>query len=61
MDARDNLEESPLHFAAREGHVAACELLLAAGADVAATTRFGVTPRQRTESESVAALLERSR
>lgn len=41
----DSVGYSPLHYAARNGHLSACELLIKAGADVDACTRSGhVTP-----------------
>lgn len=41
----DSVGYSSLHYAARNGHLSACELLLKAGADVNACTRSGnVTP-----------------
>jgi ankyrin repeat protein len=55
--------DTPLHFAAREGHVAVCRALLAHGVDARAVTRAGAAPldearRGGSECEAVVALLE---
>ena len=64
VDVHTNLLDTPLHGAAREGHLSACELLLACGADSAARNRGGATPldlarrRKQREWEAVARSLE---
>ncbi|KAL5105468.1 Ankyrin repeat domain-containing protein 39 [Taenia crassiceps] len=48
IDARDAYGYTPLHYAANNGRLEACQLLLARGANVAATTRCGkATPLHR--------------
>ena len=64
VDATDNYGASPLHYSARAGHVTVTRLLVSAGADVGARTRFGARPsdwarrHQRNEWAEVEALLE---
>lgn len=41
MDVRDKSGYTALHYAARNGHVEVCKLLLKNGADVNATTKSG--------------------
>lgn len=48
QNARDKMGYTPLHYAARNGHLEACEILLRSGANVnAATTSGGVTSLMR--------------
>ena len=56
---RTNYDDTALHLAAREGHLAAARLLVARGADVRATNRFGRTALgDAADSPDVAAFLE---
>lgn len=41
QNASDKMGYTPLHYAARNGHLDACEILLNAGANVNATTTSG--------------------
>ncbi|HEY4029413.1 MAG TPA: ankyrin repeat domain-containing protein [Caulobacteraceae bacterium] len=63
IGTRDYLyRRTPLHFAAEHGHRPAAELLLAAGADVAARDKNGDTPLDRAEAmghQDLAELLRR--
>lgn len=48
VNSKDNFGYTALHYAARSGHRAVCELLLRNGAEVDSKTRSGgVTPLQR--------------
>ncbi|KAL5961782.1 Ankyrin repeat domain-containing protein 39 [Taenia solium] len=48
VDARDAYGFTPLHYAAKNGRLEICQMLLARGANVAATTRCGkATPLHR--------------
>ena len=44
VDVRDELENTPLHWAGYSGHVSTVDTLLALGADVHAANRSGATP-----------------
>lgn len=44
VNACDSWDETPLHFAARAGHVGICETLIASGAGVNASSFCGKTP-----------------
>ena len=44
LASRDSTARTPLHMAARQGHVEVCELLLARGADVLAPEGHGAPP-----------------
>lgn len=51
IDARDNFGYTALHYAARNGHVDVCKLLLQMGADINAITKSGcVTALHRAAS-----------
>ena len=56
---RTNYDDTALHLAAREGHLAVARLLVARGADVRAPNRVGRTARGvAADSPDVAAFLE---
>ena len=45
IETRDNSKRTPLHYAAREGHVDVVAALLEAGADIEAMDFCGKMPR----------------
>jgi hypothetical protein len=64
LQATNNYLDTPLHFAAREGHLAATTLLVERGADTGARTKFDVSPLEwakrsrENEWQAVVAVLE---
>jgi len=64
VDALTRLDDTALHFASREGHLAATKLLVARGANVNRKTKFGLTPLDHAQRDrggdwvEVAAFLE---
>ena len=62
MNAKNELGETPLHFAALEGRKEIAELLITKGADVNSRTRDGLTPLDRAikyQRNETAALLRK--
>lgn len=59
VDAHDEDGDTPLHCAARGGHLSTVLRLLKAGADPTAANEKGCTPRDESDDEKVRALLER--
>ena len=57
VNNQDNHGNTPLHWAARSGHVMACELLLRAGARKIIMNGEGKTPREYAKTQRVAGAL----
>lgn len=53
MDARDNAQNTPLHYAAGAGHVEAVKWLLNNGADINALNLLGDTALHRVRSNLI--------
>ncbi|KAL0257599.1 Ankyrin repeat domain-containing protein 16 [Diplodia seriata] len=53
-----NLEPTPLHYAAEEGHASAVETLVSCGADLGARARRGRTPLHVANGAAIAALIQ---
>ena len=56
---KNNHGETPLHIAAREGHIDIAELLINKGADVNAKNNYGKTPFDYAKNEEIRQLLKR--
>lgn len=59
LNAPDEDGDTPLHAAARGGHLSTVLRLLKAGANASAVNEKGCTPRDESDDEKVRALLER--
>jgi hypothetical protein len=59
LNAPDEDGDTPLHAAARGGHLSTVLRLLKAGANTSAVNEKGCTPRDESDDEKVRALLER--
>ena len=59
VEAKDEDGETPLHWAAAEGHVYVIRALVAAGADVEAKNKDGKTPRDLAKKKHIRNLLDR--
>ena len=57
VNAKDEVESTPLHIAAREGHKEIVELLIAKGADVNAKDKWGGAPLHHAITKEIAELL----
>jgi ankyrin repeat protein len=59
VDAKDMNGETPLNWAAYNGHKEIAELLIANGADVNAADKYGETPLGETQRYEIADLLRK--
>ena len=58
---KNNHGETPLHIAAREGHIDIAELLINKGADINAKNNYGKTPFDCAKNEEIRQLLKEHR